>query len=144
MSMADIDPCATLTDGEIETLGLEHARRFTGPPSPESGNVPSCTWVARGSAPVATVYVQGVTYRGFDDVRADSSAAQNLVDIKGFRAVTRDNSIPSSYSCQVFVDVADGQLFQASYEIDAGADPSQTCPRAVQAADFGMTYLLNR
>jgi hypothetical protein len=47
-------------------------------------------------------------------------------------------------SCQVFVDVADGQTFEVAYDIDADTTRAQACERAKQAADFGMGYLLSR
>jgi hypothetical protein len=143
VSMTGIDPCAVLTDEQVAQLGLKFVKRFANPPSQVNGNVPTCTWVAGGYEAPTTVYVQGVTYRGFGDVRGDRSFPQNDLTVRGFRAVARDNSDGSHTSCQVFVDAADGQTFEAAYTIES-QDSSLACKRAAQAAEFGMTYLLDR
>jgi hypothetical protein len=144
--MAVLDPCSVLGDrevGQLDKRGMEH--QFN-PATPDvGGNVPTCTWQSNGGKPHSGIYVQGVTYRGFDDVRADPAYPQQTFVLRGFPAVTRDNSSSETrVSCQVFVDVADGQTFEVAYDIDAGTTRAQACERAKQAADFGMGYLLNR
>jgi hypothetical protein len=144
--MSGLDPCAVLTDGEVALVGVKVAQRFANPPESWSGNEPTCTWQSgTGWPPHSGIYVQGVTYRSFADVRADPSFPQQQYDLRGFPAVTRQNSYSSkTISCQVFVDVADGQTFEVAYDIDDDTSQATVCERAKQAADFGMSYLLAR
>jgi hypothetical protein len=143
--MNGIDPCAVLTDDEVRGLGIEKARKHLTEASADNGNAPQCVWNVTGFGPSAGIYVQGVTYRSVDDVLSDTSAPTTVIDVQGFRAVERDNSLSEkNRSCQVFVDVADGQAFQVAYQTGDTGGLSQTCQRAEQAAEFGMTYLLHR
>jgi hypothetical protein len=140
-----VDPCTLLTEEQREELGLDGEPRFDNSPSLLfPGEVPMC--VTSGFDPRAIAVSVGlVTTAGIDFITADRLAADlDQTTVAGFSAIT---TRPTRYTqfCNVFVDVAPGQLMDVQ-ALDGGRKPpipqDQLCLDAERAATEAMETLV--
>jgi hypothetical protein len=140
-----VDPCSLLDEKQREELGLDGEPRFDNSPSLLfPGNVPMC--VTSGFNPRAIVVSVGlVTTAGIEFISTGQFAANlDPTAVAGYPATT---ARPTQYTqfCNVFVDVAPGQLVDVQ-ALDGGREPpipqERLCQDAERAATAVMETLL--
>jgi hypothetical protein len=141
-----VDPCSLLTEEQRAELGLDGEPRFDDSPSLLfPGHVPMC--VTSSFGPRAIVVSVGlVSTAGIEFISTGQLAADlEQSVIAGFPAtVTRPKQ--RAQFCNVFVDVAPGQLLDVQ-ALDGGSRPpiaeEQLCQDAERAATGAMETLLS-
>jgi hypothetical protein len=140
-----VDPCSLLTEQQRAELGLDGRPRFDNSPSLLfPGNVPMC--VTSGFEPRAIAVSVGlVTTVGIEFISTGRLAADlEQTATAGFPAIV---ARPTTYTqfCNVFVDVAPGQLVDVQ-ALDGGRRPpipqEQLCRDAERAATEVLETLL--
>jgi hypothetical protein len=141
-----VDPCTLLTEEQREELGLDGEPTFDRSPSLLfPGDVSMC--VTRGFEPRALVVSIGlVTTAGIEFISAGHFAASLApTDVAGFPATL---GRPTQYTqfCNVFVDVAPGQLVDVQ-ALDGGRKPpipqDQLCQDAARTATEAIETLMS-
>jgi len=137
-----LDPCATLTPGQLKSLEVRH--HSADPPKGSLG--PSCDWNHSPSEPVESYTVDINTRGGVELAFGQPQLA--VVTIAGFGAVTTPGRYSSGeHECIVNVDVARGQAVQVGYFYNGSALPMNheiACQKARNAAELAMQTILTK
>ena len=136
------DPCATLTTGQVQSLGV----RFYSADPPSGSLGPSCDWNHSPAEPVESYTVDVNTHGGVE--LAFGQPELDVITVAGFGAVTT----PGRYSsgdreCIVNIDVAPGQALQVGYFYNGSTVPMTheiACQKARNAAELAMQTIQSK
>ncbi|SFP77297.1 Protein of unknown function [Amycolatopsis arida] len=132
------DPCALLTERQLDELGVNSRPRRDGA---------ACSFDADRAEPFHSYVVEVIgdadVRAWLDGDRASATVATESGEVVGFPAVTRYRPGGRAADCEVLVGVADGQTLRTqAYPISAGAfDQRQLCARAERAAAMAVATL---
>ncbi|HEY4007537.1 MAG TPA: DUF3558 domain-containing protein [Pseudonocardia sp.] len=107
----DVDPCSLLTPAEQEALGVERTPRDE--QTPGSGTA-SCSWITDES-PSRAWSIRTAVNRGAPGT-VNSPGPTQIVQVENFGAIQRLAHGSVNGSCSQFIDIAQGQFMQVSYD----------------------------
>jgi Protein of unknown function (DUF3558) len=142
LSIAEIDPCGTLTGTQLTSLGLA---RY-GARKPEGSRGASCDWDHYPTEPIENYSLDINTSGGVEMVFGRPQL--QVTTVAGFGAVQTPAPYGASeQNCVVNVDVAPSQAVQVAYFYNGQTVPMTheiACQKARRAAEMAMQTILTR
>ncbi|WP_157767958.1 DUF3558 domain-containing protein [Actinosynnema pretiosum] len=135
-----LDPCKALTADQMAQLGL--ARTRVGDPTSfaELENVPICDY-SSNTGKTITYGVSFITTRGYDYWNGNGNLEVTPTTVAGYDASLMKLVGDKAYTCDVAVDVADGQHLHLSHHAGSDANQEELCRKVTSAAEMVLDTL---
>ncbi|RSN59477.1 DUF3558 domain-containing protein [Amycolatopsis sp. WAC 04182] len=145
LSLQGVDPCALLTDPQLDQLKINSKPRAAAEPI----DGPTCVFDSDTAQPFHGYYVRTITAdveEWFTGKRRKNSMTTEPTAVGGFPAIRNHRDAGTPGDCETLVGVAQGQtLAVRAVAVTAGAfTMPQLCEMSAQAADSALQTLKAR